>query len=71
MSMPYEVSDSDKEEYLRETDERQRRTGVPPFNNGLEALKAFRDLFGSDEEMIEFAELLQRMREEERARYRD
>jgi hypothetical protein len=33
-------------------------------------LHAFRDLFDSYEEMDEFAELLARIREEERARYR-
>jgi len=45
--------------------------GSSPFKNGAEALQAFRDLFDSDEEMDEFADLLERLREEERARYRD
>jgi hypothetical protein len=39
--------------------------------NGAEALREFRDLFPSDEEIEEFARCLQQMREEERARYRD
>jgi hypothetical protein len=43
----------------------------PGFKNGAEALQAFRDLFDSDEEMEEFGDYLQQMREEERARYRD
>jgi hypothetical protein len=51
--------------------ELQRRNGVPPFKNGAEALQAFRDLFDSDEEMEEFGDYLQQLREEERARYRD
>jgi hypothetical protein len=58
-------------EYLREAEELQRRNGVPPFETGAEALQAFRDLFDSDEEMEEFGDYLQQMREEERARYRD
>jgi hypothetical protein len=58
-------------EYLREAEELQRRNGVPPFKNGAEALQAFRDLFDSDEEMEEFGDYLQQLREEERARYRD
>jgi hypothetical protein len=41
------------------------------FQNGAEALQAFRDLFDSDEEMEEFGLSLQQVREEERARYRD
>jgi hypothetical protein len=42
----------------------------PGFKSGAEALQAFRDLFDSDEEMEEFGDYLQQMREE-RARYRD
>jgi hypothetical protein len=41
------------------------------FKNGAEILQAFRDLFDSDEEMEEFGLYIRRMREEERARYRD
>jgi hypothetical protein len=41
------------------------------FKNGAEMLQAFRDLFDSDEEMEEFGLYIRRMREEERARYRD
>jgi hypothetical protein len=41
------------------------------FRNGAEMLQAFRDLFDSDEEMEEFGLYIRRMREEERARYRD
>ena len=48
--------------------ERKKRTG---FKNGAEAMQAFRDLFDSDEEMEEFGLYVQRMREEERARYRN
>jgi predicted Rdx family selenoprotein len=58
-------------EYRRELDElfeRKRKTG---FKKGAEMLQAFRDLFDSDEEMEEFGRHIQRMREEERARYRD
>jgi predicted Rdx family selenoprotein len=58
-------------ESRREPDElfeRKKRTG---FKNGAEMLQAFRDLFDSDEEMEEFGRYIQRMREEERARYRD
>ena len=57
--------------YLREAEEQQRRNGIPPFKNGAEMLQAWRDLFDSDEEMEEFGEFLQQMREEDRARYRD
>ena len=60
-----------QEAYLREAEEQQRRNGVPPFRNGAEMLQAWRDLFDSDEEMEEFGDYLQQMREEERARYRD
>ena len=34
-------------------------------------LQTWRDLFDSDEEMEEFGDYLQQMREAERARYRD
>jgi hypothetical protein len=60
-----------QEAYLREAEEQQRRNGVPPFKNGAEMLQAWRDLFSTDEEMEEFGLYVQRMREEERARYRD
>jgi hypothetical protein len=60
-----------REEYLELAEELQRRTGAPRFKNGAEMLQAWRDLFDSDEEMEEFGEFLQQMREEERARYRD
>jgi len=59
-----------REEYLELAEELQRRTGAPRFKNGAEMLQAWRDLFHS-EEMEEFGEFLQQMREEERARYRD
>jgi hypothetical protein len=49
--------------------ERKKKAGG--FQNGAEALQAFRDLFDSDEEMEEFGDHIQRMREAERARYRD
>ena len=55
-------------ESQRELDELFAKSG---FKNGAAALQAFRDLFSSDEEMEEFGDYLQRMREEERARYRD
>jgi hypothetical protein len=57
-----------REESQRELDELFERSG---FKTGAEALQAFRDLFSSDEEMEEFGDYLQQMREEERARYRD
>jgi hypothetical protein len=60
-----------QEAYIQEAVEAQRRRGVPPFRNGAEMLQAWRDLFDSDEEMEEFGLYVQRMREEERARYRD
>jgi ABC-type Fe3+-hydroxamate transport system substrate-binding protein len=41
------------------------------YKNADEALRAFGDLFDSDEEAQEFADYIQQMREEERARYRD
>jgi hypothetical protein len=55
-------------ESQRELDELFERSG---FKTGAEALQAFRELFDSDEEMEEFGDHLQQMREEERARYRD
>ena len=55
-------------ESQRELDELFARSG---FKNGAEALQAFRDLFDSDEEMEEFGDCIEQMREEERARYRD
>jgi hypothetical protein len=70
MATPSEIRKR-QEEYIQDAVEAQRRTGVPPFKNAAEALQAFRDLFDSDEEMIEFAELLERQREEVRARFRD
>jgi hypothetical protein len=60
-----------QQEYLQLAEDLQRRNGVPPFKSGAEALQAWRDLFSSDEEMEEFGLYIQRMREEERARYRD
>ena len=44
---------------------------MPPFENGAEALQAWRDLFSSDEEMEEFDLYIRQTREEERARCRD
>lgn len=70
MATPAEIRRR-QEEYVQDAVEAQRRTGVPPFRDAVEALKAFRDLFDSDEEKMEFADLLERQREEERARYRD
>jgi len=55
-------------ESRRELDELFAKSG---FKNGAEALQAFSDLFDSDEEMEEFGNYLQQMREEERAPYRD
>jgi hypothetical protein len=56
-----------RKEYLQLAEELQRRNGVPRFKNGAEMLRAWRDLFDSDEEMEEFGRYVQRMREEERA----
>ena len=58
-------------EYRRMLDEEFERKKKTGFKNGEEMLQAFRDLFDSDEEMDEFADLLETLREEERARYRD
>jgi hypothetical protein len=55
-------------ESQRQLDEQFARS---KFKTGAEALQAFRHLFDSDEEMEEFGDYLQQMREEERARYRD
>jgi hypothetical protein len=60
-----------REEYLRKAEEQQRRRGVPRFKTLAEMLQAWRDLFDSEEEMEEFGRYVQRMREEERSRYRD
>jgi hypothetical protein len=68
-----ELSELDRRqraEYRRELDElfeRKKKTG---FKNGAEMLRAWRDLFDSDEEMEEFGRYIQEMREKERARYR-
>ena len=70
MATPAEVRKR-QEEYLRLAEERQRRNGVPPFKDGAEALEAFGALFDSDEEAEAFADLLEQLREEERARSRD
>jgi hypothetical protein len=70
----WELSERDLQrlaESRRELDElfeRKKKTG---FKNGAEAMQAWRELFDSDEEMEEFGLYVQRMREEERARYRD
>jgi hypothetical protein len=58
----------DRRQLLEEVERKKQAGG---FQNGAEALQAFRDLFDSDEEMEEFGDFLQKMREEERARYRD
>jgi hypothetical protein len=53
----------ERAEYRRLVDEefeRKRKTG---FKNGEEMLKAFHDLFESDEEMEEFMALIRRDRE--------
>jgi hypothetical protein len=63
-----ELHERQEEESRRELDELFARSG---FKSGAEALQAFRDLFDSDEEMEEFGDHLQQMREAERARYRD
>jgi hypothetical protein len=78
--MPMKIGDWDlSEKDLREQaedrrqllEEVERKKQAGGFQNGAEALQAFRDLFDSDEEMEEFGDYLQKMREEERARYRD
>jgi hypothetical protein len=60
-----------REEYLRKAEVQQRRSGVPRFKTVAEMLKAWRDLFDSDEEMEELGRCVQKMREEERSCYRD
>jgi len=76
--MPLDLSELDrkvKELHRRQRAESQRELdkllAQSGFKNGAEALQAFRDLFDSDEEMEEFGDYLQQMREAERARYRD
>jgi flagellar motor protein MotB len=73
--MPMELSEKDLREQAEDRrqllEEVQRKKKAGGFQNGAEALQAFRDLFDSDEEMEEFGDYLQQMREEERARYRD
>jgi predicted Rdx family selenoprotein len=72
--MPMELSEPQlrrRAEYRRWLDEEFERKKKTGFKNGAEMLQAFRDLFDSDEEMEEFGNVVQRMREEERARYRD
>jgi predicted Rdx family selenoprotein len=72
--MPMELSELQlrrRAEYRRWLDEEFERKKKTGFKNGAEMLQAFRDLFDSDEEMEEFGNVVQRMREEERARYRD
>jgi flagellar motor protein MotB len=73
--MPMELSEKDLREQaedrrqLLEEVERKKKAGG--FQNGAEALQAFRDLFDSDEEMEAFGDHVQQLRDEERARYRD
>jgi hypothetical protein len=55
-------------EYRRQIYEQAARSN---YRNAAEALQEFRDLFDSDEEMDEFADLLDQLREDERARCRD
>jgi hypothetical protein len=69
MEPPFEVQG--REEHLREIEEQERSKGDRRFRNAEEALKAFRDLFESDEEMDEFMAEIRRVREDARARYRD
>jgi hypothetical protein len=76
--MPMEQSDLERqleELHRRRRAESQRQldelVARSKFKNGAEMLQAFRDLFDSDEEMEEFGLYIRRMREEERARYRD
>jgi hypothetical protein len=72
--MRMEMSELDRRqraEYRRELHEQyERKKKLSGFKNGAEALQAFSDLFDSDEELEEFGDYLQQMREEERARYR-
>ena len=55
-------------EYRRQIHEQAARS---KYKNAAEALEAFGALFDSDEEAEEFANLMDQLREEERARYRD
>jgi hypothetical protein len=70
----WELSEKDlreqAEDRRRLLEEVERKKQAGGFKNGAEMLQAFRDLFDSDEEMEEFGDYLQQMREEERARYR-
>jgi hypothetical protein len=63
-----ELHRQQREESARELEEAVARS---KYKNAEEALQAFGDLFDSDEEAREFADHIQQMREEERARYRD
>ena len=63
-----ELHQQQQAESERELDDLVARSG---FETGAEALQAFRDLFDSDEEMEEFGDCIEQLREEERARYRD
>ncbi len=64
-----ELHERQRAESQRKLDELFERKDK--YQNGAEALQAFRDLFDSDEEMEEFGLYLQQEREKERARYRD
>ena len=55
-------------EYRRRIHEQVARS---KYKNAAEALEEFGALFDSDEEAEEFADYIDQMREEERARYRD
>ena len=68
---PMELTESHRlarAEYRRKIHEEVARS---KYKNAAEALEAFGALFESDEEAAEFADYIQQMREEERARYRD
>jgi hypothetical protein len=68
---PIELTEShrrERAEYRRTIHEEAARS---KYKNAAQALEAFGDLFESDEEAEEFADYVQQMREEERARYRD
>jgi hypothetical protein len=74
------VEQSELERQLEELHRRQRAESQrqldelfarSKFKNGLEALEALADLFGSDEELEEFGRHIRRMRDEELARYRE
>jgi hypothetical protein len=71
--MPMDLSEKeerDRAEYRRLVDEEFERKKKTGFKDGAEMLKAFRDLFESDEEMDEFMAGIRRDREAECARYR-